>query len=70
MAKSDTLELGLVGVTIAVSAVTFVILLSGRYLRDLMGDVGLSILTRILGLLVASIGVQFMVTACRMSSCI
>jgi multiple antibiotic resistance protein len=62
MAKSDTLELGLVGVTIAVSAVTFVILLSGRYLRDLMGDVGLSILTRILGLLVASIGVQFMVT--------
>jgi MarC family membrane protein len=61
-AKSDTLELGLVGVTIAVSAVTFVILLSGRYLRDLMGDVGLSILTRILGLLVASIGVQFMVT--------
>ena len=61
-AKSDTLELGLIGVTIAVSAVTFVILLSGRYLRDLMGDVGLSILTRILGLLVASIGVQFMVT--------
>jgi multiple antibiotic resistance protein len=62
MAKSGTLELGLVGVTIAISALTFVILLSGRYLRELMGDVGLSILTRILGLLVASIGMQFMVT--------
>ncbi len=61
-AKSDTLALGLVGVTIGISVLTFVILLSGRYLRNLLGDVGLSILTRILGLLVASIGMQFIVT--------
>jgi multiple antibiotic resistance protein len=61
-AKSETLALGLVGVTVAISALTFVILLSGRFLRRVLGDVGLSILTRILGLLVASIGMQFMVT--------
>jgi MarC family membrane protein len=61
-AKSDTLALGLVGVTVGISILTFAILLSGRYLRHLLGDVGLSILTRILGLLVASIGMQFIVT--------
>ena len=61
-AKSETLAFGLVGVTVAISALTFVILLSGRFLRHVLGDVGLSILTRILGLLVASIGMQFMVT--------
>jgi multiple antibiotic resistance protein len=61
-AKSDTLALGLVGVTIGISALTFAILLSGRYLRRFLGDVGLSIVTRILGLLVASIGMQFIVT--------
>jgi small neutral amino acid transporter SnatA (MarC family) len=42
--------------------VTLVILISGRPLRRLLGDVGLSILTRILGLLVASIGMQFVLT--------
>jgi len=41
--------------------VTLVILLSGRFLRRLLGDVGLNIATRILGLLVASIGVQFVI---------
>ena len=61
-AQSDTLALGLVGVTIGISVLTFVVLLSGRYLRHLVGDVGLSIVTRILGLLVASIGMQFIVT--------
>jgi multiple antibiotic resistance protein len=61
-AKSDTLALGLVGVTIGISVLTFLVLLSGRYLRHLVGDVGLSIVTRILGLLVASIGMQFIVT--------
>jgi MarC family membrane protein len=45
-----------------VSFLTFVIFLSGRWLQRLLGDVGLSILTRILGLLVASIGVQFMIS--------
>jgi small neutral amino acid transporter SnatA (MarC family) len=37
--------------------------MSGRWLQRAVGDVGLSIATRILGLLVASIGIQFMVVA-------
>lgn len=60
--RSSKLSWGLVGVTVGVCFLTFVILLSGRFLRRLLGDVGLSIATRILGLLVASIGVQFMIT--------
>lgn len=60
--KSDALLLGLVGVTVGVALLTCVILLSGRFLRRLLGDVGLSIATRILGLLVASIGMQFVIT--------
>jgi len=60
--KSDTLFLGLMGVTVGISLLTLVILLSGRFLRRLLGDVGLSIATRILGLLVASIGMQFVIT--------
>jgi multiple antibiotic resistance protein len=59
--RSPKLSWGLVGVTVGVSLLTLVILLSGRFLRRLLGDVGLSIATRILGLLVASIGVQFMI---------
>ncbi len=59
---SDTLLLGLVGVTVGISLLTLVILLAGRVLRRLLGDVGLSIATRILGLLVASIGMQFVIT--------
>src|SRR5262249_14124456 len=35
---------------------------SGRWLKRVLGDIGLSIATRILGLLVAAMGVQFMVT--------
>jgi len=48
-------------VTVGISFLTFVILLSGRFLRGVLGDVGLSIATRILGLLVAAIGVQFVI---------
>ncbi len=59
--RSAKLSWGLVGVTVGVSVLTLVILLSGRYLRRFLGDVGLSIATRILGLLVASIGVQFVI---------
>jgi MarC family membrane protein len=60
--KEAELSLGLIGVTVGIGVVTFLILLSGRVLRRLLGDVGLSILTRILGLLVASIGMQFVLT--------
>ena len=38
------------------------ILLAARWLRRILGNVGLSIATRILGLLVASMGVQFIPT--------
>ncbi|MGB5062585.1 MAG: MarC family protein [Candidatus Competibacter sp.] len=60
--KSPTLSLGLIAITIAISALLLLILLSGRFLQRLLGDVGLSIVTRILGLLVAAIGMQFLVT--------
>jgi small neutral amino acid transporter SnatA (MarC family) len=40
----------------------FVILLSAHWLKRVLGEVGLSIATRILGLLVASMGVQFITT--------
>jgi len=59
--KSAKLASGLVAVTVGISCLTFVILLSGEFLRKMLGDVGLSIATRILGLLVASIGVQFVI---------
>jgi small neutral amino acid transporter SnatA (MarC family) len=46
---------------VGISFLTLVILLSGGFLRKMLGDVGLSIATRILGLLVASIGVEFVI---------
>ncbi|MFZ1641406.1 MAG: MarC family protein [Candidatus Contendobacter sp.] len=61
-AKNDAMLLGLIGVTVAISLLCFIILSSGRVLQRLLGDVGLSIFTRILGLLVASIGMQFIIT--------
>jgi MarC family integral membrane protein len=59
--KSAKLASSLVAVTVGVSLFTLVILLSAEFLRRLSGDVGLSIATRILGLLVASIRVQFVI---------
>src|SRR5690349_338691 len=59
--KSAKLASALVAVTVGVSLFTRVILLLAEFLRRLLGDVGLSIATRILGLLVASIGVQFVI---------
>ncbi len=60
--KSASLSLGLIGITVALALVTLVILLSGRFLRRLLGEVGLGLLTRVLGLLVAAIGMQFLIT--------
>jgi len=57
-----SLTLGLVGITIGVGALALLILLSGRFLERIVGTIGLGILTRILGLLVAAIGMQFVVT--------
>ncbi|MEG3439376.1 MarC family protein [Pannus brasiliensis CCIBt3594] len=55
-------ELGLlVGITV-VACIQLAIFLSGRALQRILGNVGLSIVTRIMGLLIASIGVQFITT--------
>jgi small neutral amino acid transporter SnatA (MarC family) len=45
-----------------VSALCFVILAAGRSIQRVMGSIGLTIMTRVMGLLVAAIGVQFIVT--------
>jgi len=50
---------GLALVCIGVSFLVLVVFLSGQWLKRILGDVGLSIATRILGLLVAAMGVQF-----------
>jgi MarC family membrane protein len=61
--RHDTgLWLGLAAVLIALGAATGMILASGPVLRRALGDVGLTILTRLLGLLVAAIGMQFLIT--------
>ena len=44
------------------AVLTFAILLSGRFLRRFLGEIGLGLLTRVLGLLVAAIGMQFLIT--------
>jgi multiple antibiotic resistance protein len=59
--KNDVQMLELVAVCVFISAIVCAILLSGRWLQRAVGNIGLSIATRILGLLVASIGVQFIV---------
>ncbi|MFM7448483.1 MAG: MarC family protein [Leptolyngbyaceae cyanobacterium] len=62
--ETDKVQFGLVelgAICVFVSALTCAIFLSGRSLQRILGNTGLSIVTRILGLLVASIGVQFVV---------
>jgi multiple antibiotic resistance protein len=49
-------------VCVCVAICVFVILLSGQWLKRVLGEVGLSIATRILGLLVASLGIQLITT--------
>jgi multiple antibiotic resistance protein len=60
--KDHTIFAGLIATIIFICFLLFIILLSGRWLQKVIGDVGLSIMNRILGLLVASMGVQFMIT--------
>ncbi len=60
--KNDALVAGLLGTIIVICFLVLAIFLSGRWLQKIVGDVGLNIVTRILGLLVASMGVQFMIT--------
>jgi MarC family membrane protein len=58
----EGLYTGLALICVGVSFLVFVVLLSGQWLKRVLGSVGLSIATRILGLLVASMGVQFITT--------
>jgi MarC family membrane protein len=60
--KSASLTIGLIGITVGLAVLTFAILLSGRFLRRFLGEIGLGLLTRVLGLLVAAIGMQFLIT--------
>ena len=45
-----------------VSFLVFAILAAGKWLQKMIGNIGLNITQRIMGLFVAAIGVQFMVT--------
>jgi multiple antibiotic resistance protein len=58
-AKNEVTLLGLVGAIVAVSLVVLICLLVSRWLKNIVGEVGLDIATRILGLLLMAIGVQF-----------
>lgn len=60
--KDNALYFSLIGTLFIISGLVLAIFLSGRWLQKVVGDVGLNIVTRILGLLVASMGVQFMIT--------
>ena len=48
--------------TFLLSVVVLAIFLAGRWLKAVMGPIGLNILMRVMGLMVAAMGVQFMVT--------
>jgi small neutral amino acid transporter SnatA (MarC family) len=45
-----------------VSFLVFIVLAAGKWLQRILGNIGLNITQRVMGLFVAAIGVQFMVT--------
>lgn len=53
---------GLVVATVVLALSVLVVLLSGRWLQDILGSIGMNLLLRVMGLMVAAMGVQFMVT--------
>ena len=62
LAKRGGLGIELIMTTIIVCFFVFAVLVSGKWLQKAMGDIGLSITQRVMGLFVAAIGVQFIVT--------
>ncbi len=50
---------GILGVTLAVFAICFVLFLSARWIEKVLGDTGIVVVTRLLGLLLAALAVQF-----------
>ncbi|MGI0494692.1 MarC family protein [Alkalinema pantanalense CENA528] len=61
-ARDRVTFLALMGVTVAISLFTLVILMSSLWMRKVLGKSGLDIATRILGLFLAAIGVQFILS--------
>ena len=61
-AAKRAMTIQLILVTLIVSILVFIILASGKTLQHLLGMTGLSIMQRVMGLFVAAIGVQFVVT--------
>jgi small neutral amino acid transporter SnatA (MarC family) len=59
IAKTGGLDLELILMTILVSFFVFLVLASAKWLQKLLGNIGLSITQRVMGLFVAAIGVQF-----------
>jgi MarC family membrane protein len=53
---------GLIGVIVAISALVLAVLLVGNLIKRFMGQTGLDIATRIMGLLLTAIGVQFILS--------
>ncbi len=60
--KQDLLNFELVGGTLLLSLAVLLIFWSGKWLQSVLGDVGMSILQRVMGLFVAAMGVQFIAT--------
>jgi MarC family membrane protein len=56
------LAIELILMIVLVSFLVFTILAAGKFLQKMIGNIGLNITQRIMGLFVAAIGVQFMVT--------
>ncbi|MGL4618013.1 MAG: MarC family protein [Chroococcidiopsis sp.] len=61
-AKNNETFLGLIAVVVGISALVLVILMLGQAIAKLLGQNGLDITTRIMGLLLAAIGVQFILS--------
>ncbi|OUC14845.1 MAG: hypothetical protein B0A82_11050 [Alkalinema sp. CACIAM 70d] len=61
-ARDRVTFLALMGVIVAISLFTLVILMSSLWMRRVLGKSGLDIATRILGLFLAAIGVQFILS--------
>jgi multiple antibiotic resistance protein len=61
-AKNNETFLGLIVVIVGICALVLVILLLGHAIAKLLGQTGLDIATRLMGLLLAAIGVQFILS--------
>ena len=61
------LQLGVVMVLVLVLALTYVMLLLSGYMGKLLGVTGLNVITRILGIILADLAVQFIVDGVRLS---